>query len=214
MRLFHFLSEKYGLLALKDQRIKVSRLDNLNDPFELLSVNMEDPILRELFFVKKRISKELGLLCFCESWKSPLLWSHYADRHRGVALEFEVKDNTAEKVRYQKSRTKITLEKLSNSPEDDFEIKLLTTKYVEWKYEQEYRLFFDKRQIYKEGDFFFVDFNPELRLTGIIAGPLCKIQESEIKRYLPKGKSIRFAKSRLAFKTFQVVENKFFKLRP
>lgn len=36
MRLYHFTSQKFGLLALKDRRLKIARINELNDPFEFL----------------------------------------------------------------------------------------------------------------------------------------------------------------------------------
>ncbi len=36
MRLYHFFSEKYALEALRNKRIKVSIINELNDPFEFL----------------------------------------------------------------------------------------------------------------------------------------------------------------------------------
>lgn len=31
-----------------------------------------------------------GLLCFSEVWDSILLWSHYAEKHAGIVLGFDV----------------------------------------------------------------------------------------------------------------------------
>ena len=42
MRVYKFLNAKYGLEALKNRRLKIARISDLNDPFELLGVNLSD----------------------------------------------------------------------------------------------------------------------------------------------------------------------------
>ena len=37
MRLYYFTSERYGLEAIRDNRIKLSRINELNDPHEWLA---------------------------------------------------------------------------------------------------------------------------------------------------------------------------------
>jgi hypothetical protein len=38
-------------------------------------------------------TKKLGILSLCKSYNSNLMWYHYADGHRGFALEFDDSDN-------------------------------------------------------------------------------------------------------------------------
>ena len=35
MRLYHYLPENHGLDDLKNKRLKIARIEDLNDPFEL-----------------------------------------------------------------------------------------------------------------------------------------------------------------------------------
>jgi hypothetical protein len=35
MRLYHYLSEKHALDDLENKRLKIARIEDLNDPFEL-----------------------------------------------------------------------------------------------------------------------------------------------------------------------------------
>ena len=37
MRLYYFTGQKYGLDAIRNRRLKVARIDELNDPFELMA---------------------------------------------------------------------------------------------------------------------------------------------------------------------------------
>jgi hypothetical protein len=86
MKAYHFTSDKYALDVIANQRMKVSRFDDLNDPFELHAVDLQDRQYRNEFIAfKQHMSERIGILRFSKSWKSPLLWSHYANRHKGVA---------------------------------------------------------------------------------------------------------------------------------
>jgi hypothetical protein len=42
MRAFHFQSVDHGLEAIKNQRLKVTTIDNLNDPFELFAFGLSN----------------------------------------------------------------------------------------------------------------------------------------------------------------------------
>ena len=211
MKIYHFLKAEYGLQAIQNQRLKVSFLDNLNDPFELYATKLTDKRLRNKFYsLADFIIDTFGMLCFSRQWRSPLLWSHYADRHKGVALVFEVTDARIKKIKYQQKRIEIDdsmswfwlmeIEKLQN--------KLLTTKYSQWSYEDEARIFLSSNEIYKDGGLSFYNFSNDVKLTGIVLGPLCDLNETKIKRVLPSDSNIKLTKSRLAFQTYDVVSNK------
>lgn len=49
------------------------------------------------------MSEKYGLLCFCETWQSPLLWNHYADRHKGICLGFDVRETVLKGLTMLKS---------------------------------------------------------------------------------------------------------------
>ena len=48
MRVFHFRSVKYGLKSLEERRLKISRIHELNDPFEILGANLSNRDFRTL----------------------------------------------------------------------------------------------------------------------------------------------------------------------
>jgi hypothetical protein len=74
MRLYHFTSQEFGLLAIKDRRLKIARIDALNDPFEFLEWNLQDPKTRaKLRNWRAERNAELGILCFSHKWSNPLL---------------------------------------------------------------------------------------------------------------------------------------------
>lgn len=82
------------------------------------------------------------------------MWSHYADGHKGVCLEFEFENNkNFFEVMYNKKRKKLDLKELlykkfymlnqNEQIPDEALIKLLSfpfiVKYKDWNYEEEVR---------------------------------------------------------------------------
>ena len=76
MRAYKFLDEKFGIKSLQEKRLKISVLDDLNDPFELLPYEMTDKNKRSaLNATRKQMASNRGLLCFSATWKDPVLWA-------------------------------------------------------------------------------------------------------------------------------------------
>jgi hypothetical protein len=95
------------------------------------------------------------ILCFAERPDNLLMWSHYAEQHAGVVLEFETKlfeksaSSHAIKVRYSHVvPTPFTYQQYLDYflgqkvfPDvSDYTIAVASSKYTEWSYEQEWRL--------------------------------------------------------------------------
>lgn len=85
------------------------------------------------------LTEKVGVLCLTTKSDDILMWSHYADAHRGVCLEFEVGENfagEAQKVRYSNDRVPIVpyVDDTANAMS-----KALLTKSSHWSYEDEWR---------------------------------------------------------------------------
>ena len=69
MRIYHFLPAVHALEDIQKKRIKISEIDQLNDPFELWCVSQENkrfrPALRKY---KKDMGERFGLICFSKGW--------------------------------------------------------------------------------------------------------------------------------------------------
>src|SRR5262245_59683864 len=112
MRAYYFTSTQYGIENLRKRRIKISRLQELNDPFELLSTELSTEILRIAFSESMRQWSEMfGVICFSQSSANPLLWSHYGDRHRGMCLGFDLADQYVMPITYSPDRLKLDIER-------------------------------------------------------------------------------------------------------
>src|SRR5258708_33644426 len=138
MRVYHFLPANCALDDIEKRRVKISEIDQLNDPFELWCVAQQDRRLREaLRGFKKEMEQRYGLICFSKRWDNPLLWSHYPDMHRGICLGFEVDARGLRSVRYVTERPNLRIPPTVESMEE-----ILFTKFKDWKYEEELRNWF------------------------------------------------------------------------
>jgi hypothetical protein len=100
--------------------------------------------------------RRFRLLSLCAEIKNPLLWAHYADCHRGVAIEFDASFTSAESlfktakpVKYRRrvpraySRNDFIEDALGlKSLPDEAQafLPLLLTKSLEWSCEKEWRV--------------------------------------------------------------------------
>lgn len=62
MKLFHFLSAQNAISDIALKRIKISRIGQLNDPFEILAADLADPRNKAaLENWKNKLDEKLGL---------------------------------------------------------------------------------------------------------------------------------------------------------
>jgi hypothetical protein len=107
-----------------------------------------------------------GVFCLTGKRDNLLMWAHYADKHRGFCLEFEASPpgsffSNAEPIQYEKDYPTV---RMFTADKEDWGKESFLTKFIEWKYEDEWRL--------TSRELGHLAFPPEL-LTGIILG--CKI---------------------------------------
>jgi hypothetical protein len=208
MRVYHFLRAEHALDDIKHRRIKISEIDKLNDPFELWCSAQDNPKVRHaLRDWKHQMARLYGMLCFCPSCSNPVLWSHYADKHRGMCLGFDISQNgLLKKVRYVTKRTQLPVR-----PAEADMHELLFTKYHDWSYEEELRGWFRLEERDATGHYFY-KFDQTIKLREVIAGPLCEVSHDEIGKAL-SSYGQEASQARLAFKTFRIVERGFSRLR-
>jgi hypothetical protein len=209
---FHFVSANHGLEDIRRRRIKVATLAELNDPFELMGADLGDPTARKnLSVARESIGKRMGLLCFSRHWHNPVLWGHYADRHRGLCLGFDVADEDIRPVTYASRRFALHGDPLkpSGAPDQESVAKLMLTKYAHWRYEAELRAFVALDSAASEDGMFFSAFGVRLKLTSVIAGALSSVSRHEVVNALgPLASDVQVIKGRLAFRSFRVVRQR------
>ncbi len=210
MRLYHFLSEKYALEALRNKRIKVSIINELNDPFEFLPrfSNSNREAEEKIFKTwKSKISKEHGIICFSKRWSNPLLWSHYAEKHKGFALGFDIPNDVLYEVKYKEDRPLFIRDDLSQDDgrNEPFMVELTKTKFSSWSYEEEFRFGCTFSNCILEEGIYYENFSSKLILKEVIAG--CRSMPSEeLASLLGVFKNITLIKARMDSNKFRIVQ--------
>lgn len=217
MRLYYLTSHRIAIEhILPERRMKLSRFHELNDPFELKPHTLVDKELRRLTGeLEREYFSRKGILCFSDNWKSPVMWAHYAEKHYGVCLGFDVasdvNDPTVRQVEYNPERVTFMLdrEKKLFGIDEHFIHTLLYTKAQEWAYEREWRVIASLEHQDETTGFYYVDFGSQLTLKEVILGcrnptPVGKV--AKLVRNNPA--SVRVSKVRPAFKKFEMTENK------
>jgi len=213
IRLYHLLSAEHALSNISFKRLKLATYKDLNDPFELLSANLADKRIRyAVTSMKNNEFSKLGILCFSRGWGSPVLWSHYADKHKGIALGFDIPIELTSPVIYSPTRLDIDLTAFE---EKDAGV-MVHTKFEHWAYEDEVRMHFSLDEGYKERhkevELYFYNFDASLVLREVILGHSCTLSIDYIRKLVkPFTPFVKVTKARLAFSTFNVVEDKRFK---
>ena len=182
MYLYKYVNTQTGISILKNLSIRFTQPNQLNDPFEMCApiitkdittLNYPDTFFRKLPDEERKletiqiqsfefqnevlshISRLYGIACFSYSSKNLLLWSHYANSHQGICIQFKVDNNFLKlgehfKVKYSTNRPMIDTEELYNNY--DYLIRQMSQKSKEWAYEKEYRLYSLLSGCMKNGD--------------------------------------------------------------
>jgi hypothetical protein len=207
MRVYHFLDRKFGLDDIRRRRLKIATLNDLNDPFEMLSMTLRDPELRQAFrATKAQMSERMGLLCFSRSWRNPVQWGHYAERHHGLCLGFDIPEGAVTTVTYSRKRLPVDRALLKGPDAEAFVRTVISTKFSHWRYEDEVRLFVSLEDRDVKTGLWFRHFDADLALREVIVGAACDVTRRELADALGElNASIKQRKARLSFQRFAVV---------
>jgi len=172
MLVYKFYPPEYALQSLLKLRFKVSPIDELNDPFEYLSLKMGDKSMRAWAKNFRNIASENnGIVSFSKSWREPLMWAHYAKSHTGIALGFEVPNRLLTHINYITDRIipPLDVDNNKNSMSELVDL-LLKSKHKNWEYEEEVRLVRSLQNCDKEDGFYFSQWNHVTMLKEVVLG--------------------------------------------
>ena len=211
VRGYHLMAAEHAISSIAMRRLKVARFSEVNDPFELLGLNIMKKELRpELALFRALQDKATGLLCFSEDWKNSVLWSHYGAGGRGICLGFDICPDLGRRgvKRVQYSDRKLQAVDPGVISEELKEL-LLVTKFEHWRYEKELRVFVDLAKANREGPFHFWPFSEDLRLVQVFLGHLCPDTLLTAIRKLTRElyTDVQVSKARLGLKFFEVKED-------
>ena len=184
MILYKYISTEHAEDILRNQHLMLDNGIGFNDPFELRISDRKRGTDRSVF--------GLRILCLTNSNKNKLMWSHYADSHKGLCLVVEVPASLSYPVCYSGNRI------FENSNIDDilikskrtkkeslrkksiidlpYEHKVALIKDQKWKYEKEWRIVLDESSplltVDSKNRFFF-----DLKIKRIYLG--CRFEENK-----------------------------------
>lgn len=171
-KLYRYVPPTYfNIRNIETQTIHLSSNGNMNDIYEGLPSAVSQLPNRKL--------QELGdlamMTCMAERNDNMLMWSHYADKHNGICIEYDLKrlkndpfkilDHLFPIVYSQRRMIKRDIDSLISSNYalkkaisekyeydgdeslDDI-LPLFLTKGKDWEYENEWRIIYTKKQMY------------------------------------------------------------------
>lgn len=195
-RVYKFISAAYGINNLQNKRLKISTIDDLNDPFDFVAIDTSNPAFAKAIDELVTFWRgKNGLLCFSRNWDNLLMWSHYGSSHTGVCLGFDIPDgnpgeNFDTDVLYQPSL--IPRPRRREDVNLDLVFRLLRTKHESWSYEQEVRMFVALNDPPDDKRLWWFYFGPNLELKEVIIGSQCHPTVSEVVEAVkPYGDSVR-----------------------
>lgn len=155
------------------------------------------------------------ICCFSKRPDSILMWSHYADKHEGVCIEFDVDPTEKDivDVIYKKDKVEfkifkvishiLALEFLNmpyNASNQKFNLEVmepLFTKSIDWQYEQEVRYILPARfnnRVFKDNNNSYIK-SPVIK--SVIIGCRADMNSDKIKRIIElaneKGVAVKYA---------------------
>lgn len=242
---YKFLSIESLNLIISNETLRFTRGDRFNDPFEanpfLVPIDWKNLVKEDKSNIEvvkyiaseafEKICSKIYVTCFSSEYltkKSQLMWSHYANSHRGVCFEVELPEvnqrNYKEKdivpISVTYCEDLFTEREKLNMESEHLPLYMATYKSNIWEYEGEIRLVlhsevFDKEnfQIVNDGKNADVTFNIET-ITKVIFGAKSDFEEIEktVKLFCDKGHlpdfyrvdinpiTLKFVESELPFK--------------
>jgi hypothetical protein len=142
-RIYQYRPDKQprDLDTLVAQQLYSSTIKHLNDPSEFIALRALDGYPDKL-----ATYRSAGVTCFCRSLTNPLLWSHYADSHKGFAIGLDAThpyfggDQGVDRRFLLDVRYEDVAPSVDRFGIDEIELAAMLTKSTCWAYEQEVRL--------------------------------------------------------------------------
>ena len=208
MRVYKFLDEHWGLEDIAERHVKVSTFADMNDPFELIGSRWADSSAEGGFIAD--FNEKLGAMCLSRNCTDPLLWAHYADKHRGICLGIDIPDDpvTVNHVIYTDGRELMDRERVFVKFADGGEdaggavLRKLRLKYIGWDYEEEVRLL----KKLENGLTFFCFNDDDFILRQVILGLRSRLtKQSIVNRLSGFGQDVEILKATLSPDEFRIV---------
>ena len=203
--IYRFLDSHAALETLKAGKFRVGLVSKFNDLFEWKlgfagKQTPEEEKLAENFndILLPYLETWGGVLSFSDSISTPVLWSIYAEKHRGIAFEvkFRWPVDTLQKITYFPERPVLDFDQLrgivDQTKRDQYFLKLINglmrNKSPGFAFEQEYRLQINLNDLNhcqrSDGNY---DWQlPDKSLNRVILGFCCPLDDTVVRKLLDK----------------------------
>lgn len=228
MRLYKYVSQK-RIDVVRDLMIRFTPPGYLSDPFECrlaFQTTTDDEQDKHIRSWRQWVSLEWGILCLTRRPDNLVMWTHYAEAHRGFLLEFE-SDNPFFNNRYVWHLDWTWFEEMplecpgfgnlrdvcysderphSVNPEE-IPLDSFFVKSTDWAYEQEVRMIMPLHNADQKNDQYDLHLFrfPPAALTGIILGAGASEELTGTLSTLAKGEGLGHVvlrKAKLNLRTF------------
>lgn len=143
-----FQKDLHEYLSHNSKRIELLMKDRVQFINNLIN-NTKDGNAFDFIFETSKPSETNIVCCFSQTKDSLLMWSHYAEKHKGAVLEFEVNELSADEKYHMEYTNKIPcidLNKILFENDSSDMSKYLSANYYYkancWQYEQEIRFLY------------------------------------------------------------------------
>jgi hypothetical protein len=160
---------------------------------------------------------EFGILCYSEVINDPVIWSHYADKHAGLALGFDFPEgmlNAPLRVSYDTVRPTIPMGTLADIFQPTYSLREknigifqqgFTKKAQSWSYEKEWRQFVNLDECKMIGDHYFREIPSHC--LEVVLGARCSMDMRDIGRLVrnrsSRGRPVQVKKCRMAEASYE-----------
>lgn len=160
----------HTLHAISHTEVYFCHPSQFNDPYDC-GLNVKGASTEEMAQMDAK-TQEISVFCLSECNDNLLMWSHYADDHKGVCIEYSPINSvlfgcSLTPVSYQEKYPEFSI---SEEPDLEWTAKYLSTKSKDWKYEREWRIFYREHGVKAA---------PSEELTAIIMGCEISTQDRE-----------------------------------
>jgi hypothetical protein len=196
VKLYRFLRPRPALKTIEARNLRVGRLLELNDPFEwrvgVTGIVPEGEIVAQACMDSflQVMNERIGVVCFSDTVADPVLWSHYADAHRGVAFEVDylLDADGLQRVQYTDERPVMDATRLNRRDELDAYLlpileRMIIQKAPGWSYEREFRAHKYLKDCETAGGHYFTPI-PDDFLRRVILGFRCGLEEQYVRKAL------------------------------
>ena len=128
---------------LVNKRMFASRYLDFNDPMEGFYLDPEGRLSDEIHYKLQEEMKAIRILSLSKRKDSTLMWSHYADSHKGIVIGIETYENIDTLPVLYEDHIALTEGDISY----DTCKQLLCRKLSPWSYEEEVRIFTYKNYV-------------------------------------------------------------------